>query len=248
MKKAAKIVGLIIGALVVIGGISLWIVHEPKPKGTPGVEADALAEKVLEAINYEAWDSTRWVQWTFAERHTFVWDKERHLVQVNWAENEVLLNPNEIDGTAFVDGQKVDGEQAAELVQTAWEYFVNDGFWLNAPAKVFDPGTNRSLVKLEDSSQGLLITYESGGVTPGDSYLWILDGNGLPQKWKMWVSIIPIGGIEATWADWTTLSTGAKIATSHKLGPLNLTVTNLQTAQSWEALGLSEDPFVRLKN
>jgi len=119
---------------------------------------------------------------------------------------------------------------------------------LNAPAKVFDPGTSRSIVELKDGTQGLLLSYSSGGVTPGVAYLWLLDEQGLPQKWKMWVSIIQIGGVEATWDDWTTLSTGAKVATNHKLGPLNLTITELKAAQSWQELGLEQDPFAALGN
>jgi len=248
MKKALKIIGISIGVLVVAGGIALWIAHEPRPEGTEGAEADALAERMLDAINYTAWDTTRWVQWTFAERHSFVWDKERHLVQVTWKNNRVLLNPNEISGKTYVNSKEIQDESAKKLVQKAWEYFANDGFWLNAPAKAFDPGTSRSIVERKDGTQGLLITYSSGGVTPGDAYLWVLDEQGLPQKWKMWVSIIPIGGVEASWTDWTTLSTGAKVATNHKLGPVHLTVTNLKAAQSWEELGLTEDPFATLGN
>jgi hypothetical protein len=49
-----------------------------------------------------------------------------------------------------------------------------------------DEGTTRSLVKNEDKTNGLLVSYASGGVTPGDAYLWKLDANGLPQSYKMW--------------------------------------------------------------
>jgi len=182
MKKALKIIGIGIGILILGGGIALWIAHEPRPEGEEGAEADALAERMLDAINYTAWDTTRWVQWTFAERHHFVWDKDRHLVQVEWENNRVLLNPNEISGKAYVEGTAASDDKNSELVQTAWEYFANDGFWLNAPAKVFDPGTSRSIVELKDGTQGLLLSYSSGGVTPGDAYLWLLDEQGLPQK------------------------------------------------------------------
>ncbi|MEZ4952350.1 MAG: hypothetical protein R2825_02080 [Saprospiraceae bacterium] len=35
--------------------------------------------------------------------------------------------------------------------------------------------------------------YKTGGVTPSDSYVWLLDENGQPTAWKMWVSITSIG-------------------------------------------------------
>ena len=69
-----------------------------------------------------------------------------------------------------------------------------------------------------------MVSYDSGGVTPGDSYLWILDDTGLPTAYKMWVKIIPIGGINASWDNWMITESGAYLPTSHKLGPLELSM------------------------
>ncbi len=88
-----------------------------------------------------------------------------------------------------------------------------------------------------------MVSYTSGGVTPGDSYLWILDENGLPESWKMWVKIIPVGGMEFTWEKWTELSTGAKVATYHHHKLLDLDISNLKAATSLSAFGLQDDPF-----
>jgi len=71
-----------------------------------------------------------------------------------------------------------------------------------APYKIFDPGTERRIVNYKNK-EALLITYtRSGGTTPGDSYLWILNEKFLPTSYKMWTRIIPIGGVSATWSDW----------------------------------------------
>ena len=85
-----------------------------------------------------------------------------------------------------------------------------------APYKVFEDGIERSIVKV-DGKDALLIKYTSGGTTPGDSYLWILDDNYAPVSFKMWTQIIPIGGVSATWNNLITADSGIKLPTSHTL-------------------------------
>jgi hypothetical protein len=90
----------------------------------------------------------------------------------------------------------------------------------------------------------LLVSYSSGGVTPGDAYLWILDENGLPKAYRMWVNILPVGGLKSSWEDWKTLPTGAKYAASHILfGTYNAEVSNVNSGADWASLGLEKDPF-----
>ncbi|MFT5834127.1 MAG: hypothetical protein ACI97N_001761 [Cognaticolwellia sp.] len=248
MLKIFKVLGIIIGVLMVTFLVLFLMFSEPLPKGEKGIEADALAEKVLVAINKSAWDSTGVIQWTFRDSHHFLWDKKRNLVRVQWKNNEVFVVLDELTGVAFKDGKKLEGKKADKLIKKAWSFFANDSFWLNAPSKVFDEGTERRLVKLENDEEALLITYASGGVTPGDSYLWILDENGLPKSWKMWVKIIPIGGVQTTWQDWVTLETGAKIAQNHYINEnINVPITNLKASKNLETFGLENDPFIVLE-
>jgi len=61
------------------------------------------------------------------------------------------------------------------------------------------------------------VTYTSGGSTPGDSYLWLLEDSGKPRAYKMWTSILPIQGLEASWSDWTTTESGAQLPLGHNL-------------------------------
>ena len=113
--------------------------------------------------------------------------------------------------------------------------------------KAFDPGTERSIVKLKDGREGLKVQYNTGGVTPGDSYVWFLDENGQPEAWKMWVSIIPLGGIENSWEGWQTLSTGAKISTTHTfLGKKREFLTGVKAGMNLSDFGLGEDPFLQI--
>ena len=104
----------------------------------------------------------------------------------------------------------------------------NDSFCLVAPYKVFDKGTERRLVKSKNNKEALLVTYTSGGSTPGDSYLWHLDDNGKPASFQMWVDILPIDGLEATWTDWTKTKSGAQLPTFHKLMVLGLELNHIK--------------------
>ena len=203
--------------------------NEDLPIGVQNETADVLANEMLEALNYEKYQATNYLEWTFKNRHHFKWQKNKNICEVYWKDYKVELNFNDnTQNKAYVHSFIVTSELAQELIDKAIEYFNNDSFWLVAPYKVFDEGTERRLVKLKDNTNALLVTYTSGGSTPGDSYLWILDENKKPKSFKMWTSIIPIDGIEATWSDWTTTESGALLPTFHKLLFLGLEMKHIK--------------------
>lgn len=237
----------VVGALALLlslGVVVFWARSEPRPSGTPGPAADALARKMQRAVNHEAWERTGAVRWVFGGKHRLLWDRERGLVEVRWEDERVALRLSDKSGLVFHAGI-ARGASEREL-EAAYRYFINDAFWLNPIATLFNQGTVRELVPLEDGSEGLLVRYESGGVTPGDAYLWHLNEDGLPLAWKMWVSIIPVGGVGASWEGWQTLETGAKIATEHKLGPRGVTLTEVDGAETLAELTGGADPFAPL--
>jgi len=248
MKKLGKIIGiliLIIGVLVLVGYLTF---NEKRPPVSASPEADSLAVKMLNAVNKRAWDSTHIVTWNFKGGHTYVWDKKSNFVSITWEDYEALLNLQTWKkGRALKGKQEIKGAELDVIRGKAWKYFCNDSFWLIAPFKVFDEGTSRSLVKNAVGTNDLLVSYSSGGVTPGDAYLWKIDKNGLPQSYKMWVSIIPIGGVEATWENWIKQPSGALIATNHQLGPLNIPILSLKTGETLEEIGLSKDFFDKIR-
>lgn len=243
MKTFLKWLFFVVVGLLLITVLIGYFYHQPLPKGQEGAAADQLARKMEVAVNKAAWDTTKWVRWTYAGGNTFVWDKDRSLVKVNTGNQEVLIDISTQEGKAWEAGQRLKGEDEKSAVKTAWFYFCNDSFWLCAPMKAFDPGVERKIVQIPKDGEALLVTYDAGGVTPGDSYLWILDENGRPNAWKMWVSIIPIGGLETSWENWTTLSGGSSIALSHKIAGLKLEVTNLKAGMHFEDLDFEKDPF-----
>ena len=207
MKKFLKIIGLLITVIILATVLYCFAKNESLPSGTPGKEADELAKKMMSAINKSAFDSTEILKWSFRDKHHYVWRKQEGLVDVSWDSILVTVNLN--------DYSKSIGE-SPKLIENAINFFNNDSFWLVAPYKVFDDGVERSIVKV-DNKDALLIKYTSGGTTPGDSYLWILDENYVPVSFKMWTQIIPIGGVSATWNDFITSNSGIKLPISHTL-------------------------------
>ena len=207
MKKILKIIGLFITVTMVAIILYCFAKNESLPSGTPGKEADELAEKMMLSINKKAFDNTEILKWSFRGKHHYEWKKQEGLVNVSWENASVTVNLN--------DYSKSIGE-SPKLIETAIKFFNNDSFWLIAPYKVFDQGVERSIVKI-DGKDALLVKYTSGGTTPGDSYLWILDENYTPVYFKMWTQIIPIGGISATWNDLITTDSGIKLPKSHTL-------------------------------
>lgn len=232
-KKILKIVaGLIVFLTlptVLLFGFLYFKYDEDLPVGQPGEKAEILATKMLSALDYEAYQSTNYLEWTFKNRHHFKWNKKENNCDVYWKNYRVHLNFNSIDKSeAFENDIKITGEEANELIENATKLFNNDSFWLVAPYKIFDPGTERSIVTLKNGKQALMVTYTSGGSTPGDSYLWHLDPNSKPTSFQMWVDILPIGGLEATWDQWTTTESGAQLPTFHKFLFVGLEITDVK--------------------
>lgn len=227
MKRGFKIVLktiLTLGVLIVaVFGILYLIYNKPLPEGKEGQAADELAYKMLSAIGYESYKNTRFIEWSFKGIHQYKWDKANGKVSVKWDDYTVNLNLNDTASSIVSKkNEELSAKESRDITNTAWGYFNNDSFWVVAPFKAFDKGTVRSLVSLEGGSEALLVYYSNGGTTPGDTYLWKLLPNGFPESYQMWVKIIPIGGLEATWDDWKVMESGVFLPTSHQLGPMNI--------------------------
>lgn len=214
--------------------------HESKPKIVVSADAEEWTDKMFEAINKKAWDSTRYVKWLFPGGHAYVWDKFENQVEVIWGNKRVLLHTKTVSGVSFIDGKSTNASKNKRLINKSWSMFCNDSWWLNAPSKARDKGVERTVVKTKEGRVGLQVQYKTGGVTPGDTYVWFLNEAGLPIAYKMWVKIIPIGGVEASWDQWKNTATGAKIAHSHKMMGFEMPIKNIETGQTLEAI--DEDP------
>ena len=239
---------LLLVILLLLAG-AYFTLNKKLPVGVKGEKAEALAQKMIQAVNKTAWDSTNIISWTYRGNHTYLWDKQRNVAQVEWDKHKALIDLNKVSGRVWENQAEIrDPTKVTKLLKDAQKHFINDAFWFNPVVKIYDTGVERSLVTLENGTEALLATYTSGGLTPGDSYLWLVDSNGIPTAWQFWVKVLPIGGIELTWEDWITLPTGAKVATMHKgkSTGMAITLTNIKGSTSLEAHGFKEDPFLSL--
>lgn len=240
MPKPKKVLKIIGGVIIFFTLPSLLFFaflyfkyNEDLPDGIQVNEADVLATRMLNTLNHDAYKATDYIEFTFKKRHHFKWNKTENKCQVYWKNIMVDLDLSNHDNSeVFISEAPYNGEDLHDYIHTAEGYFNNDTFWLVAPYKVFDTGVERRLVKTKAGKNALLVTYTSGGSTPGDSYLWHFDNTGKPKSFQMWVDILPIDGLEASWSDWTTTSTDAQLPTFHKLLFLGLEIEDIKTSKS----------------
>jgi hypothetical protein len=245
-RRWPRVLAILVGVLLLALGLVAVAAHHAPTVTTPGPDAEALAHEMVQAVGGDAWARTGAVAWRMFG-HAYLWDRPRGLARVEWGGTRVLLDVNKQAGRVYVDGKELaEGPQHDKLIKRAYAFFINDMFWLNPVVKAFDDGTSRARGEV-DGKRALLVSYASGGLTPGDRYLWILDGNARPERWRLWVSVLPISGAEATWEGWTQLATGAWVATQHRILGLDVVqVKDARAAATLAELAPGPDPFAAL--
>jgi hypothetical protein len=238
VRKILRVLVVLI-LLIAFGGLGVFFfARHPMPEGgASGPEADALAHQIEDSVNIAAWNQTGAVRFTFeggGQKHRIGWDRRRNTAQVHWKNHVAHLDIGKHTGRAWTNGVE---DSDPKTVESAFALFYNDTFWLNPLAKLFDPGVTRTKVTV-DGKDALLVSYASGGVTPGDKYLWLLDDQHHPRAWRTWVSVLPVKGAEFAWEGWQKLPTGAEVSTQHRLlgilkGP---NMRDVEAAESWDKL------------
>jgi hypothetical protein len=199
---------------------------EELPDGKKGPKADQLAQEILAELNYEAFKNSKRIQWTFAGIHSYDWHKDENYVIVSSEDYKVKVDLNDYRNSEVLSSVDLDLEHE-KLIKTCIKNYNNDSFWLIAPYKLMEDNVERRLVD-DGNEKHLLVTYTSGGSTPGDSYLWKVDENKRPTAFKMWVSIIPVGGLEAKWKDWVETQSGMVLSTKKTVFGIPIKITNLE--------------------
>ena len=120
----------------------------------------------------------------------------------------VYFNVNTRQGTAFVNGRPVEGDEKAKLLENAYGRFINDTYWLLAPWKIFDPGVHLTYDGEKPCPEGgtcdvLKLSFDDVGLTPKDIYwLWITrDGRQMVQ-WQYVLNGAQEEPTTAVWKSW----------------------------------------------
>ncbi len=239
-------IAAILTTLVLLVVVALVAYRHPLPATRRG-DADALARRMLAAVDADAWARTGAVRWTFFNGDRHLWDRTRNLERFEHGDTVTWIDLSTRRGVARSGGVTLSGEALDRALSSAWARWCNDSFWLNPVPKAFDDGVTRAVAVSDAGGDALLLSYRSGGVTPGDRYLWLLDASGRPRAWRMWVSVLPVPGLEASWGGWQRLATGAWVSTEHKLAVLTLRLRDVAGATTLSELAPGADPFEALQ-
>ncbi len=177
--------------------VSAGVLYELPPIRT---KADSIALSVFEAFGGpEAWAKIRYLRFDFGiedgETKTVyrkhLWDRYEGTYREEWtAGNDstyvVLLNVQSQEGTAYLNGEAVGGEESEELVRKGYRGFINDTYWLLAPVKLLDPGVTRLYLPgwSDQENDVITTTYDNVGLTPDDQFwFWVDKDSGKLVRW-----------------------------------------------------------------
>jgi hypothetical protein len=184
----------------------------------------SLANAVWKASGGENWPNVKTIDFTFAvekegktvasvEHH---WDVAAQTDRVKWKGKDVTVNL-----------AKPGTEEDAKAAYARW---VNDSYWLLAPLKLKDHGTNVSAegTKQMDGAERevLRLSFGKVGLTPNDQYLLYIDPKTrLVSSWDYMPE--PGKSMHATWEDYQK-SGGLTLATDHQMGEARIRILGLR--------------------
>ena len=188
-------------------------------------KADAVGHELIAAMGGEAgWEKARQFQFDFVvvkqgaevARFAHCWDRytgDYRLMGTDkaGAPYAVYFNVQTKAGKAFVNGVPAEGAERDKRLESAYERFINDTYWLLAPWKIFDPGVRLAYDGEKTCPGGgtcdvVKLSFEDVGLTPKDVYwMWIARD---PRRMVQWQYVL--GGADepptaAAWKDWQRL-------------------------------------------
>jgi hypothetical protein len=179
-------------------------------------EAILLADRVMDAMGGRAaWDATRFVTWKFFGRRTHYWDKHTGDVRVEGVGREdekpyvILMNLHSMEGRAWRDGEELEGEELATMLDSGEAAWINDSYWMFMPYKLKDSGVTLTYVgegTMEDgrAAQVLQLVFKEVGRTPDNRYhVYVSDETGLVEQWDYYQNASDDEpGFQVPWHNW----------------------------------------------
>jgi len=194
-----------------------------------------IVEKLWESLGgKQAWQEARQLSfhWVAARdgkdladyRHD--WDRWQGNYRLEGTDREgkhfvTIFNLKTTEGDVYLEGEKVTVDSTrAKFLELAYGRYINDSYWLIMPYKLQDPGVNLVLdgekVVKGKKCDVLKLTFESVGLTPGDTYWVFVDREGsLVRRWEYCLEGWPEDRERSAsnWEDWRTFN-GIKLALS----------------------------------
>ena len=187
-------------------------------------KAEALADELIAACGGGNFAKIKTIEFTFsvgqngkllmgAKHH---WNVQAGTDTVAWMERSAIAS--------------LDGNNTTADTQEAYKRWVNDSYWLLAPLKLRDRGTQLSYLG-EKSVDGKIyeiiqLSFESVGLTPRDKYNFYIDpATKLVRRWDYMPSADKI--ISGTWDEYKEFG-GLKLATDHQFGDKRIYFTEIK--------------------
>jgi hypothetical protein len=213
--------------LMAVCAFGIYLLPSIQAADTKAVE---VANAMMTAMGgLDNWNRAHYVRYDFkvniggktmADR-SHLWDKMtgRYRLQGKTKDGKVslvLFNVATQQGSAYVDGKKLEGNAAAEALKGAYGQFINDMYWLAMPWKWLDAGVNLKYVGKKqhrgEQMDVVQLTFGKVGLTPGDSYeAFVSPKTKLMEHWEYKLQ----SGNKGSW-DWEYVTTaGIKLASNH---------------------------------
>ena len=202
-----------------------------------------MADKVMDAMGgKKKFDADRFLTFRFVVEkegkelasYDHAWDRYTGRYRLDGTKDgkalRVLFNVNDRQGRVWLDGTELEGDKAKPYLDTAYERFINDSYWLLMPWKWLDPGVtlhDEGEQKLDGEEYDVVsLSFDNVGLTPKDRYwAYVSDKDGLMKRWQFVLQNddgSPGTGDPTmfTWEDWRDAGDGLLFSRKHvKMGP-----------------------------
>ena len=251
MSHVKLILKILLSALVLClfaGAIVFYFfIRSPLPtKGEHGPKADALAQRIQRSVQRSAWTNTGAVSWSIFNRD-YLWDLRRGLVRVQWDDgNKALFDIKRRRSLIYKKGKRIEGAQSDQLLDEAYQYWLQDRFLLEPTQSFFQKGVIRHLIP-NGKKDSLFITFQKVDGTLGDSFQFYINENSRPIAMRIWSEKLPIHGLHLKLQDWTTLKTGLKVSQLRSSGFIEVPIKIKADRSLRQLLGKTKDPFEEIQ-